>query len=32
VSRAPQANIERLKKRMGWELIPWYSLTDDFDE
>ena len=31
VSRAPQANIERLKTRMGWELIPWYSLTDDFD-
>jgi predicted dithiol-disulfide oxidoreductase (DUF899 family) len=31
VSRAPQANIERLKARMGWELIPWYTLTDDFD-
>src|ERR671911_3175360 len=31
VSRAPQANIERLKGRMGWELIPWYGLTDDFD-
>jgi predicted dithiol-disulfide oxidoreductase (DUF899 family) len=31
VSRAPQANIERLKSRMGWELIPWYTLTDDFD-
>jgi predicted dithiol-disulfide oxidoreductase (DUF899 family) len=31
VSRAPQANIERLKTRMGWELIPWYTLTDDFD-
>jgi predicted dithiol-disulfide oxidoreductase (DUF899 family) len=30
VSRAPQANIERLKARMGWE-IPWYTLTDDFD-
>jgi predicted dithiol-disulfide oxidoreductase (DUF899 family) len=31
VSRAPQANIERLKARMGWEPIPWYTLTDDFD-
>jgi predicted dithiol-disulfide oxidoreductase (DUF899 family) len=30
VSRAPQADIERLKTRMGWE-IPWYTLTDDFD-
>jgi predicted dithiol-disulfide oxidoreductase (DUF899 family) len=30
VSRAPQADIERLKSRMGWEL-PWYTLTDDFD-
>ena len=31
VSRAPQQNIARLKARMGWELIPWYTLTDDFD-
>ena len=31
VSRAPQANIEGLKARMGWERIPWYTLTDDFD-
>ena len=30
VSRAPQADIERWKARMGWD-IPWYSLTDDFD-
>ncbi len=30
VSRAPQADIERLKARMGWE-VPWYTLTDDFD-
>jgi predicted dithiol-disulfide oxidoreductase (DUF899 family) len=30
-SRAPQANIERVKARMGWELIPWYTITDDFD-
>ena len=31
VSRAPQANVERLKASMGWGLIPWYTLTDDFD-
>jgi predicted dithiol-disulfide oxidoreductase (DUF899 family) len=31
VSRAPQEGIERLKKDMGWEDIPWYTLTDDFD-
>ena len=31
VSRAPQAEIGRLKARMGWELIPWYTITDDFD-
>ena len=31
VSRAPQADIARLKKRMGWEMIPWYTLTDSFD-
>ena len=30
VSRAPQADIERCKARMGWE-IPWYTITDDFD-
>lgn len=30
VSRAPQADIERLKARMGWD-IPWYTLTDHFD-
>ena len=30
-SRAPQPDIERLKTRMGWELIPWYTITDDFD-
>ncbi len=30
VSRAPQADIARLRKRMGWEM-PWYTLTDDFD-
>jgi predicted dithiol-disulfide oxidoreductase (DUF899 family) len=31
VSRAPQAEIQRLKERMGWEHIPWYTITDDFD-
>jgi predicted dithiol-disulfide oxidoreductase (DUF899 family) len=30
-SRAPQADIQGLKERMGWELIPWYTITDDFD-
>ena len=30
-SRAPQADIARLKARMGWEEIPWYSITDSFD-
>jgi predicted dithiol-disulfide oxidoreductase (DUF899 family) len=29
-SRAPQADITRLKARMGWE-IPWYTITDSFD-
>ena len=31
VSRAPQADIARLKQRMGWEEIPWFTLTDSFD-
>jgi predicted dithiol-disulfide oxidoreductase (DUF899 family) len=30
VSRAPLADIERVKARMGWEM-PWYSMTDGFD-
>jgi predicted dithiol-disulfide oxidoreductase (DUF899 family) len=30
-SRARQKDIERLKARMGWEHIPWYTITDDFD-
>jgi len=29
-SRAPQADIDRLKARMGWKM-PWYSITDSFD-
>ena len=30
-SRAPQPDIARLKARMGWEQIPWYTITDSFD-
>ncbi|ODT08508.1 MAG: hypothetical protein ABS58_02240 [Mesorhizobium sp. SCN 65-20] len=30
VSRAPQADIEPLKARMGWN-IPWFTITDRFD-
>jgi predicted dithiol-disulfide oxidoreductase (DUF899 family) len=29
-SRASQADIARLKARMGWTM-PWYTITDDFD-
>lgn len=29
-SRAPQADIARLKARMGWSM-PWYTITDGFD-
>jgi predicted dithiol-disulfide oxidoreductase (DUF899 family) len=32
VSRAPQENIKSWKARMGWEQIPWYTVTDDFDK
>src|ERR1700752_2779226 len=31
ISRAPQADIARLKARMGWD-IPWYTITDSFDK
>lgn len=31
VSRGSQSDIARLKAKMGWEHIPWYTLTDDFD-
>lgn len=31
VSRASQADLARWRARMGWEHIPWYTLTDDFD-
>lgn len=30
VSRAPRADIARLKASMGWE-IPWFTVTDSFD-
>jgi predicted dithiol-disulfide oxidoreductase (DUF899 family) len=30
-SRAPQADIARVKARMGWEHIPWVTMLDDFD-
>jgi predicted dithiol-disulfide oxidoreductase (DUF899 family) len=30
-SRAPQEDISRLKQRMGWEQIPWVTITDEFD-
>jgi len=30
-SRAPQPEIERVKERMGWEMIPWVTMTDSFD-
>src|SRR3954447_10008651 len=30
-SRAPQDDIARWKARMGWEQIPWFTITDDFD-
>ena len=29
-SRGPQADIQRIKARMGWEM-PWYTITDGFD-
>ena len=30
-SRAPQADIQRLKTRMEWDM-PWYTITDSFDK
>jgi len=30
-SRGPQPEIARLKARMGWQKIPWYTITDSFD-
>jgi predicted dithiol-disulfide oxidoreductase (DUF899 family) len=28
-SRAPQANIQGLKERHGWDHIPWYTIPDE---
>lgn len=30
ISRAPQADIARVKARMGWDM-PWYTIVDNFD-
>jgi predicted dithiol-disulfide oxidoreductase (DUF899 family) len=30
-SRAPQPDIQRMKTRMGWDMLPWYTITDSFD-
>ena len=32
VSRAPQPDIARLRQKMGWQLIPWFTIVDDFDK
>jgi predicted dithiol-disulfide oxidoreductase (DUF899 family) len=29
-SRGPQADLVRIKERMGWTM-PWFTITDDFD-
>lgn len=31
-SPASQTDLERVKSRMGWQHIPWYTITDDFDK
>jgi predicted dithiol-disulfide oxidoreductase (DUF899 family) len=31
-SRGSQENLARLKSRMGWEKIPWYTITGSFDK
>jgi predicted dithiol-disulfide oxidoreductase (DUF899 family) len=31
VSRAPQPEIRRWRAQMGWDQIPWYTITDGFD-
>src|SRR3954462_10345938 len=31
-SRASQADLDRMKARMGWNQIPWFTITDDFDK
>jgi predicted dithiol-disulfide oxidoreductase (DUF899 family) len=30
-SRAPQDHLARVKARMGWEHIPWFTITGSFD-
>jgi predicted dithiol-disulfide oxidoreductase (DUF899 family) len=30
-SRAPQDRIRRMTSEMGWDAIPWYTITDGFD-
>ena len=30
-SRASQADLQGMKARMGWQHIPWYTITDSFD-
>lgn len=32
ISPAPQPDIARYKRRMGWEAFPWYTTLDDFSE
>ncbi|XVV01949.1 DUF899 domain-containing protein [Actinosynnema sp. CA-248983] len=32
VSRAEQSDLARIKAKMGWEHIPWHTITDDFDK
>jgi predicted dithiol-disulfide oxidoreductase (DUF899 family) len=31
VSHGSQADIQRQTQKMGWEVIPWYTITDGFD-
>ena len=31
-SRGSQELIAKLKERMGWQKIPWYTITDDWDK
>jgi predicted dithiol-disulfide oxidoreductase (DUF899 family) len=32
VSRSPYEEIRGLQERMGWQRIPWFELTDDWDK
>ncbi|KUI42051.1 hypothetical protein AU197_18040 [Mycobacterium sp. IS-1590] len=32
ISRATQPDLQRMKAKMGWGHIPWYTITDDFDQ